>query len=94
MTDKDEEKEFESMVKNASICTLGLALALATNAIPYSVVSAASHCKGLAETDCRQSAACKWLPERPAAMGVSKRKAHCRLDVKAAAELAAKSKQK
>lgn len=71
-----------------SVCTLSLALALA---LAPRHADAASHCKGLAETVCGNMAACKWIAERQPAFGVSKRKAHCRLDVAAAAALAAKS---
>lgn len=88
------DEEFESMIRSASACTLGLALALATNAIPFRVVSAASHCKGLAQVECGTATACKWSPERPATDKSTKRKAHCRLDVKAAGEIAAKIKSR
>lgn len=71
-----------------SLCTLALGLALATGA-----EAQGSHCRGLDQQRCSASAACKWVPERQPAMGVSKRKGHCRLDVKAAGELAKKAQQ-
>lgn len=75
-------------MKTHSICTLGLALALATQGPGFA--QAASHCKGLAEAICGTTAACRWNAERPGAMNKSPRKAHCRLDVGAAAKIAAK----
>ena len=69
-----------------SICTLSLALAMALS--PHAA-NAASHCKGLEETLCGSMTACKWIAERQPAFGISKRKAHCRLDVAAAGRLAA-----
>ena len=75
-------------VSKLSICTLGAALTLAMH--PGHVAHAASHCKGLQEAVCGSTAACRWIPARDPAFGVSPRKAHCRLDLKAAASLAAK----
>ena len=81
-------------MKQHSICTLGLALALA---LQPSAIQAATHCKGLSEQVCGSTAACRWMPERKVgdltkrgAPAKTAAKAHCRLDVKAAAEIAAK----
>lgn len=49
----------------------------------------ASHCKGLEQTACGTATACTWVDAREPAFGVSKRKAHCRLDAKQASKLAA-----
>jgi hypothetical protein len=57
---------------------------------PGWIAHAASHCKGLQEAVCGSTAACRWMAAREPAFGVSPRKAHCRLDMKAAASLAAK----
>lgn len=75
------------MNRNISICTASLALALALQ--PWHIATAASHCKGLQEQVCGSTSACKWVAKREPAMGVSPRKAHCRLDVAAAAKIAA-----
>ena len=81
-------------VKHVSICTAGLAIALSMNA---QALHAASHCQGLAEVICGQSAACRWVPARAVGdmtkagnKAKTAAKAHCRLDVRKAAELAAK----
>lgn len=80
-------------MKKHSVCTLSLALAMACT--PY-LAEAASHCKGLEEAVCGKMAACKWMPEAkagdPTKAGTPRKnamRAHCRLDVRAAAKLAA-----
>lgn len=81
------------MTRNTSICTASLALALALQ--PWHIATAASHCKGLAEAICGNTSACKWQPKveskrwRDADGKAQVRKAHCRLDVAAAAKIAA-----
>lgn len=89
------DEEYNMMLKNASICTLGLALTMVLNP---GITWAQSHCKGLAQAECNAGAACRWAPAREAgALGKSGKpyktsaKAHCRLDVKAAGEIAAKA---
>jgi hypothetical protein len=82
-------------IRKIDVCTASLALAMALN--PWTIAQAASHCKGLTDTVCGSTAACKWQAERkvgdktkagnPAKTGA---RAHCRLDVRAAAEIAAK----
>lgn len=82
-------------LKNVSICTAAAAIMLGM--APGHLAHAASHCKGLQEAICGSTVACRWQPERkvgdktkaghPAKTGQS---AHCRLDLKAAALLAAK----
>jgi IS5 family transposase len=77
-----------------SACTLSLALAMA---LAPRLAEAASHCQGLEEAICGQTTACRFQAERkvgdatrkgqPAKTGA---KAHCRLDVRAAAAIAAK----
>lgn len=82
--------------RNLSVCTLGLALAMSLNP---GLAKAASHCKGLEQQVCGTTAACRWNPARVAGdksprTGLEYKrsaKAHCRLDVKAAGELAAAS---
>jgi hypothetical protein len=73
-------------MKKHSVCTLSLALAMS---LSPQLAKAASHCKGLEETICGNTAACRWVAKREPAFGVSQRKAHCRLDVSAASKLAA-----
>lgn len=78
---------------NLSVCTLSLALAMALQ--PHTIAHAASHCKGLEEAVCNKMTACRWNPELRSTKWFDKsgaaqvRKAHCRLDVAAAAKLAA-----
>lgn len=81
-------------MKQHTLCTLSLALAMS---LAPGATFAQSHCKGIAESACSASTACRWQPERkvgdltkagkPAKTGAA---AHCRLDVKAAAAIAAK----
>ena len=82
-------------INKIDVCTASLALAMAL--APWTIAQAASHCKGLEATVCGSTAACRFQPARkvgdmtrkgtPAKTGAA---AHCRLDVKAAGEIAAK----
>lgn len=82
------------MTKTIDVCTASLALALALQ--PWHISAAASHCKGLTEAVCGTTSACKWAPMaeskrwRDADGKAQVRKAHCRLDVAAAAAIAAR----
>jgi hypothetical protein len=59
---------------------------------------AQSHCKGLGEQVCSPAKACRWMPARAAGEKsprtgkeyTNSAKAHCRLDVKKAGEIASK----
>jgi hypothetical protein len=80
-------------MKHHSVCTLGLALALASHP---GLAQAASHCKGLTEAICGTTAACRWNSERKVGdmtkagkPAKTDARAHCRLDVAAAAKIAA-----
>ena len=79
-------------MKEASLCTLALALSMSLNP---GAARAASHCKGLTQQPCSTATACQWREEAkagtPTKAGTPRKrsaKAHCRLDVKAAAKLA------
>ena len=75
-------------MKEATLCTLALGLAMSLNpGVTYSQ----THCKGLTQERCSPSAACKWVEARPGGMNKSPRRAHCRLDTKAAARIAAEA---
>jgi hypothetical protein len=86
------EEEYQIMMKSATLCTLGLALAMALNP---GASMAQSHCRGLAQDKCSTSVACQWR-EAAEAGTLSKKgtprktaqRAHCRLDVRAASKLA------
>ena len=76
-----------------SICTLAAALTLAMHG---GYAHAASHCQGLEEQVCGSTVACRWAAAAkagdPTKAGTPRKrdvKAHCRLDIKAAAKLAA-----
>ena len=74
-------------------------IAAATLALALSVTAqAGTHCQGIAQEQCTAAKACRWMPQRvvgelsprtqkPYARGA---KAHCRLDVKRAGEIASK----
>lgn len=89
-------KEYHQMLKSASLCTLSLALAMALNP---GATMAQSHCKGLEQKACSPSIACQWRemvkegePTKAGTPRKRSQKAHCRLDIKAAAKIAAKAR--
>jgi hypothetical protein len=73
------------------------AIALAISLVPIAA-HAASHCKGIEESACSPAKACRWMPARVAGETKTTKgepsktsaKAHCRLDVRKAGEIAAK----
>lgn len=88
------EEDLTDMLKNSSVCTLGLALAAMLNP---GISLAQSHCKGLEEALCKQTQACRWQAEAKAGdktrAGTERKRstrAHCRLDIRRASEIIAK----
>jgi hypothetical protein len=83
-----------SNLSNHSLCTLSTALAMML--YPGATMSQ-SHCRGLEQSKCSPNKACRWVEAKqagePTKAGKPRKlaqRAHCRIDLKAAAAIAAK----